>query len=41
MDDAGKVLIVEVEPDHRRNRIAIALLAQLRAAGYVVQCVES
>jgi hypothetical protein len=41
LDDAGKVLIVEVEPDHRRNRIAIALLAQLRAAGYVVQCVES
>lgn len=36
IDRCGKILIVEVEPAHRRQGVATRLLAELEAAGYKV-----
>jgi GNAT superfamily N-acetyltransferase len=36
IDGNGTILIVEVEPDHRRKGVATRLLAELEAAGYSV-----
>jgi len=36
IDGAGKILIVEVAPDYRRQGIATRMLNELRAADYRV-----
>jgi ribosomal protein S18 acetylase RimI-like enzyme len=37
IDGDGKILGIEVEPEHRRKGIASQMLSELRAAGYQVE----